>query len=128
MSPASSARSGYSHAHRRRPVRGTHERAPRTHRRATAKARCRAHIASRESDCRCIGLAPLHPRCARRRAHAGESLMSSTTINVSTKLASRTFAGVPLSVALGTFVIMVLDGFDLQLIGFAAPALIAELG
>jgi AAHS family 4-hydroxybenzoate transporter-like MFS transporter len=54
--------------------------------------------------------------------------MSSTTINVNAKLASRTFAGVPLSVVLGTFVIMVLDGFDLQLIGFAAPALIAELG
>jgi AAHS family 4-hydroxybenzoate transporter-like MFS transporter len=54
--------------------------------------------------------------------------MSSTPVNVSTKLATRTLAGVPLSVVLGTFVIMVLDGFDLQLIGFAAPALIAELG
>jgi AAHS family 4-hydroxybenzoate transporter-like MFS transporter len=50
-------------------------------------------------------------------------------MNVRTQLASpRTLAGVPLSVFIGTFLIMVLDGFDVQVIGFAAPALIAELG
>ena len=55
--------------------------------------------------------------------------MSSTSINVSDGSSRRrTVAGVPLSVFIGTFLIMVLDGFDLQLIGFAAPALIAELG
>jgi AAHS family 4-hydroxybenzoate transporter-like MFS transporter len=37
-------------------------------------------------------------------------------------------AELPVSVFVGTFLIMVLDGFDLQLIGFAAPALIAEFG
>jgi MFS transporter, AAHS family, 4-hydroxybenzoate transporter len=55
--------------------------------------------------------------------------MSSTPINVSKQVASRrTLAGVPLSVFIGTFLIMVLDGFDVQLIGFAAPALIADYG
>src|SRR5688572_16325161 len=54
--------------------------------------------------------------------------MSSTSMNVSTELGSRSVAGVPLSVFLGTFLIMVLDGLDVQLIGFAAPALIGEYG
>jgi AAHS family 4-hydroxybenzoate transporter-like MFS transporter len=54
--------------------------------------------------------------------------MSSTSINVRTQLVSRSVAGVPLSVFAGTFLIMVLDGFDVQLIGFAAPALIADYG
>lgn len=54
--------------------------------------------------------------------------MSSTSLNVRTELASRSIAGVPLCVFIGTFLIMVLDGFDVQLIGFAAPALIAEYG
>jgi MFS transporter, AAHS family, 4-hydroxybenzoate transporter len=54
--------------------------------------------------------------------------MSSTPINVRTELACRNVAGVPFSVFIGTFLVMVLDGFDVQLIGFAAPALIAELG
>jgi AAHS family 4-hydroxybenzoate transporter-like MFS transporter len=54
--------------------------------------------------------------------------MSSTPIGVRTELTCRSVAGVPLSVLIGTFLIMVLDGFDVQLIGFAAPALIAELG
>lgn len=55
--------------------------------------------------------------------------MSSTPMNVSSELVSRrTLAGAPLSVFVGTFLIMVLDGFDVQLIGFAAPALISEYG
>jgi MFS transporter, AAHS family, 4-hydroxybenzoate transporter len=54
--------------------------------------------------------------------------MSSTSINVRTQTRSRSVAGVPLSVFVGTFLIMVLDGFDVQLIGFAAPALIADYG
>src|SRR5687768_7379013 len=54
--------------------------------------------------------------------------MSSTPMTASTELAARTVAGAPLSVFIGTFLIMVLDGFDVQLIGFAAPALIGELG
>jgi AAHS family 4-hydroxybenzoate transporter-like MFS transporter len=54
--------------------------------------------------------------------------MSSTSINVRSQLVARTFAGVPLSVFIGTFLVMVLDGFDVQLIGFAAPALIADFG
>jgi AAHS family 4-hydroxybenzoate transporter-like MFS transporter len=54
--------------------------------------------------------------------------MSSTSINVRTGFAARGLAGVPLSVFVGTFLIMVLDGFDVQLIGFAAPALIGEFG
>jgi AAHS family 4-hydroxybenzoate transporter-like MFS transporter len=54
--------------------------------------------------------------------------MSAPPLTMSTELASRTVWGVPLSVFIGTSLIMVLDGFDVQLIGFAAPALIAELG
>ncbi|HEU5137524.1 MAG TPA: MFS transporter [Steroidobacteraceae bacterium] len=54
--------------------------------------------------------------------------MASTPMIVRAEIASRSVAGVPLSVFIGTFLIMVLDGFDVQLIGFAAPALIAEFG
>jgi AAHS family 4-hydroxybenzoate transporter-like MFS transporter len=54
--------------------------------------------------------------------------MSSTWMHVRADLAFRSVAGVPLSVFIGTFLVMVLDGFDVQLIGFAAPALIAEYG
>jgi AAHS family 4-hydroxybenzoate transporter-like MFS transporter len=54
--------------------------------------------------------------------------MSSISTGVQSELGSRTLAGAPLSVFIGTFLIMVLDGFDVQLIGFAAPALISEFG
>jgi AAHS family 4-hydroxybenzoate transporter-like MFS transporter len=52
--------------------------------------------------------------------------MSATPLNVSVGHTGRCLYGVPLSVFIGTLLIMVLDGFDVQLIGFAAPALIAE--
>lgn len=53
--------------------------------------------------------------------------MSTTPVNLSVAVTTRRLYGAPLSVLLGTFLIMVLDGFDMQLLGFAAPALISEL-
>lgn len=40
----------------------------------------------------------------------------------------REIGGVPPAVCVCTFLVMVLDGFDVQLIGFAAPSLIAAFG
>jgi MFS transporter, AAHS family, 4-hydroxybenzoate transporter len=54
--------------------------------------------------------------------------MSAAPVNVDAVLDAARFRGLPLLVCACTFAIMVLDGFDIQIIGFAAPALVAEFG
>lgn len=49
-------------------------------------------------------------------------------VNVDSVLDSVRFQGLPLLVMACALAIMVLDGFDIQIIGFAAPALIQEFG
>lgn len=49
-------------------------------------------------------------------------------INVDRVLDAVHFAGLPLVVTLCTALVLVLDGFDIQIIGFVAPALTAEFG
>lgn len=49
-------------------------------------------------------------------------------INVDTVLDGVRFHGLPLLVTLCSVAILVLDGFDIQIIGFAAPALTQEFG
>jgi AAHS family 4-hydroxybenzoate transporter-like MFS transporter len=50
------------------------------------------------------------------------------TVNVDEVLDALRFRGLPLVVAVCVGVVLVLDGFDIQLIGFAAPALLTDLG
>jgi MFS transporter, AAHS family, 4-hydroxybenzoate transporter len=50
------------------------------------------------------------------------------TVNVDRVLDDSPFGGLSLSVTICAAAILVLDGFDIQIIGFAAPALVTELG
>ena len=49
-------------------------------------------------------------------------------VNVGDILDSTRFRGLPLLVMACAAVVMILDGFDIQVIGFAAPALATEWG
>lgn len=53
---------------------------------------------------------------------------ASTTVDVVALMDRAAFRGVPLLVSVLTTVAMILDGFDIQLIAFAAPHLIEEFG
>src|SRR5688572_29230422 len=51
-----------------------------------------------------------------------------TVVDVEAVMDGTRFAGLPLLVMVCAAVILVLDGFDIQAIGFAAPAIAADLG
>lgn len=51
-----------------------------------------------------------------------------TIVDVEAVMDGTRFGGLPLLVMMCTAAILVLDGFDIQVIGFAAPAIAAELG
>ncbi|MBM5812369.1 MAG: MFS transporter [Gammaproteobacteria bacterium] len=54
--------------------------------------------------------------------------MTRPVVNVDTVLDGVRFQGLPLLVLIFAVLILVLDGFDIQIIGFAAPALTQEFG
>jgi AAHS family 4-hydroxybenzoate transporter-like MFS transporter len=54
--------------------------------------------------------------------------MQGKTVDITTVIDSAKFVGLPLRVAILTFFIMLVDGFDLQTMSFVAPVLIKEWG
>lgn len=74
------------------------------------------------------GVAELSSGIERSKAQHADDLGRAPTVDVDSVLDGVRFRGLPLTVLICSAVVLALDGFDIQVIGFVAPTLTSEFG